>query len=224
MREIPRPRHAVAAALLIGSAGSAPAEVIDLGAGTRSGRVAAAVLDFGKPEPAVDPVADPEAQAMQPAPVRPAATGAGSLSGTPEVEDLIVRVAEHYARHPGLRRAGLTPLEWLTVFRANIAIESGFRPSARSHAGAIGLGQLMPETARDLDVDPHDPHQNLHGSARYLLLQLQDFGSLDLALAAYNAGPDAVRRYGGVPPFAETRGHVRKVLALYHSTLGQEST
>ncbi len=82
----------------------------------------------------------------------------------------------------------------------------------------------MPETARDLGVDPHDPRENLHGSARYLLAQLQDFGAIDLALAAYNAGPDAVRQYGGIPPFEETRGHVRKVLALTHATLGQEAT
>ncbi|WP_408630831.1 lytic transglycosylase domain-containing protein [Marinibacterium profundimaris] len=81
----------------------------------------------------------------------------------------------------------------------------------------------MPETAQELCVDPHDPHQSLDGSARYLLLQLQDLGSLDLALAAYTAGPDAVRRYSGIPPSAETRGHVRKVFSLYHSTPGQYS-
>lgn len=219
MREIPRARRAVAAALMISSAGTGAAEVIDLGAGAASGRVAGAVLDFGKPKPATDPATLAALRKAQ-----PDGTRSLTLRGPLEVENLIISVAQNYAGHPGLRRASLSPLEWLAVFRSNIAIESGFRPSARSHVGAIGLGQLMPETARDLGVDPHDPRANLHGSARYLLAQLQEFGTLDLALAAYNAGPEAVRRYGGIPPYAETRGHVRKVLGLYHATLGQDAT
>ena len=108
--------------------------------------------------------------------------------------------------------------DWLAFFRANIAIESAFDPGARSHVGAIGLGQLMPDTARVLGVDPHDPEQNLHGSARYLLTQLDRFGTPQLALAAYNAGPEAVARHGGIPPYRETQGHVRKVMAVAHLT------
>tara|TARA_R110000737_G_scaffold32761_2_gene51163 strand:+ start:542 stop:1009 length:468 start_codon:yes stop_codon:yes gene_type:complete len=144
--------------------------------------------------------------------------------GTAHVERLILTVAQDHAGHPGLRRAGLSPVEWIALFRANIAIESNFRQSARSRVGAIGLGQLMPETAQVLGVDAHDPRQNLEGSARYLLMQLKEFGSVELALAAYNAGPDAVTRYQGIPPYRETQGHVRKVLDVYFATIGKEST
>ncbi|MGR1582262.1 lytic transglycosylase domain-containing protein [Thalassobius sp. S69A] len=86
--------------------------------------------------------------------------------------------------------------------------ESRFNKDAKSHKGALGLAQLMPQTARLLGVDPLDPYQNLDGGARYLAQQYRDFGSWRLALAAYNAGPQAVRKYGGVPPYAETRNYV----------------
>jgi len=125
-------------------------------------------------------------------------------------------------RFPALKAAGLSGTEWLALFRANIAVESAFNPDARSSVGAIGLGQLMPGTADLLGVDPHDPEDNLHGSARYLLAQLEDFGAADLALAAYNAGPEAVRDYGGILPYAETEGHVAKVLRLTNATLSSE--
>ncbi len=89
--------------------------------------------------------------------------------------------------------------------------ESRFNPKARSHKGAIGLAQLMPGTAKQLGVDPHDPRQNLEGGARYLKQQYRKFGSWRLALAAYNAGPGAVQKHGGVPPFRETRNYVKKI-------------
>lgn len=89
--------------------------------------------------------------------------------------------------------------------------ESGMRPDAVSPAGARGLMQLMPGTAAELKVDPMDPVQAVHGAARYLRRQLDDFGSLELALAAYNAGPGNVRRYGGIPPFTETRNYVAAI-------------
>ena len=87
--------------------------------------------------------------------------------------------------------------------------ESGWNASAKSHKGAIGLAQLMPQTAKNLRVDPHDPQQNLEGGARYLSRQYRKFGSWRLALAAYNAGPEAVKKYGGVPPYKETQNYVR---------------
>ena len=90
--------------------------------------------------------------------------------------------------------------------------ESRFNPRARSHKGAIGLAQLMPFTAQALGVDPHDPYQNLDGGARYLAQQYRTFKSWRLALAAYNAGPGAVQKYNGIPPFRETRDYVRKIL------------
>lgn len=89
--------------------------------------------------------------------------------------------------------------------------ESRFKPQARSHKGAIGLAQLMPGTAKQLGVDPHDPRQNLEGGARYLRMMYDEFGSWRLALAAYNAGPGAVKKHGGVPPFRETRNYVKKI-------------
>ena len=91
--------------------------------------------------------------------------------------------------------------------------ESGLRADAVSPAGARGLMQLMPGTARELGVDPMDPAQAVDGAARYLRRQLDAFGSLDLALAAYNAGPGDVRRHGGIPPYAETRAYVTAVTA-----------
>lgn len=89
--------------------------------------------------------------------------------------------------------------------------ESGWNPEAVSHKGAIGLAQLMPATAKRLGVDPTDPMANLAAGARYLATQYEEFGSWQLALAAYNAGPEAVRRHGGIPPYAETRDYVRIV-------------
>ena len=98
------------------------------------------------------------------------------------------------------------------LFLALIQQESGWNSKARSHVGAIGLTQLMPGTARELKVNPHDPVQNLRGGAKYLRAQYDRFGDWRLALAAYNAGPGAVRKYGGVPPFRETRNYVKRIL------------
>jgi soluble lytic murein transglycosylase-like protein len=91
--------------------------------------------------------------------------------------------------------------------------ESRYNPRAISSAGAIGLMQLMPGTARSLGVNPHDPWQNVFGGAAYLRTQLDRFGNnVPLALAAYNAGPEAVARHGGVPPYAETRNYVSTIM------------
>lgn len=104
------------------------------------------------------------------------------------------------------------------LVRAVIAVESAGDASAVSHKGAIGLMQLMPGTAGDMYVeDPVDPAQNISGGTRYLRQLANEFGGdMLLTLAAYNAGPEAVRRFGGVPPFEETRQYVRKVMAYYY--------
>ncbi len=97
------------------------------------------------------------------------------------------------------------------LFLRLVQQESGWNPNARSHKGAMGLAQLMPQTARALGVNPRDPAQNLEGGARYLRRQFETFGSWRLALAAYNAGPGAVQKYNGVPPYKETRNYVRVI-------------
>jgi soluble lytic murein transglycosylase-like protein len=99
-----------------------------------------------------------------------------------------------------------------SLFTRLVQQESRFKPNAVSSAGAMGLAQLMPGTARDLGVDPNDPVQNLTGGARYLRQQMDKFKDPRLALAAYNAGPKNVQKYGGVPPFKETQNYVAKIL------------
>lgn len=98
------------------------------------------------------------------------------------------------------------------LFLRLVQQESGWNQAAVSAKGAIGLAQLMPETAAALGIDPDDPAQNLNAGARYLRTQYDRFGSWRLALAAYNAGPDTVAEYGGIPPFAETESYVKAIL------------
>lgn len=98
------------------------------------------------------------------------------------------------------------------LFLRLVQQESGWNPRAVSHKGARGLAQLMPATARYLGVNPDDPAQNLDGGARYLREQYDRFRSWRLALAAYNAGPEAVERHGGIPPYRETQGYVTAIL------------
>ncbi|NRB19800.1 MAG: lytic transglycosylase domain-containing protein [Rhodobacteraceae bacterium] len=126
-------------------------------------------------------------------------------------------VRQTTARHQGnraLSAVGFTSVEWHQLFRALIQTESAFNPNALSPKGAIGLGQLMPGTAELLGVNPHDMHQNLDGAARYFLAQLSKFGSVELALAAYNAGTHRIEQYGGVPPFQETRNYITRINQL----------
>ncbi|MAG29356.1 MAG: lytic transglycosylase [Deltaproteobacteria bacterium] len=102
------------------------------------------------------------------------------------------------------------------LVKAVVAAESNFDEHAVSRTGAQGLMQLMPRTAEELGVIfPFDPAQNLDGGVRYLRAMLDRFGDTSMALAAYNAGPDAVVRYGGIPPYPETQEYVERVLQLY---------
>ncbi|MBI5674792.1 MAG: lytic transglycosylase domain-containing protein [Nitrospirae bacterium] len=104
-----------------------------------------------------------------------------------------------------------------SLIKAVITAESNWRPTAVSTKGAIGLMQLMPSTASDMLVNnPYDPEENIEGGAKYLRYLLDIFnGDLTLALAAYNAGPERVRKFGNVPPIPETKQYVKRVLSMY---------
>lgn len=138
---------------------------------------------------------------LQPKPVRvPGQGGAAPFTGSYDGE--YVEVARMAARRHSIPE---------DLFLRLVQRESGWNPRARSHKGALGLAQLMPTTAARLAVDPLDPVQNLDGGARYLKRQFERFRSWPLALAAYNAGPEAVARHGGIPPYRETQDYVRVV-------------
>jgi len=107
-----------------------------------------------------------------------------------------------------------------SIVKAVIKIESNWDSKAVSKKGAMGLMQLMPATARDMDVrNPFDPEENIEGGTRYLKYLLDKFnGDLTLALAAYNAGPKNIERFGGIPPIPETRQYLESVLSLHNNT------
>lgn len=139
-----------------------------------------------------------------------------SLDATPPssrdgILSLIRTTAVRHQGNRALHLAGLSADDWQILFRALVEAESNYNPSAVSPKGAYGLGQLMPDTARSLGVDPRDPSQNLDGAARYLLAQLAAFKDIDLALAAYNAGPHRVVEYSSIPPFTETRDYIARI-------------
>ena len=142
--------------------------------------------------------------------IREGYAGASSLgSSANSYEDLIRSASDRHSVDPDL-------------IRAVIKVESDFDSSARSNKGAMGLMQLMPETARLHNVvDLYNPSANIDGGVRHLKLLLGKYqGDLELSLAAYNAGIKAVEKHGGIPPFAETREYVRRVLSYYQSYRG----
>lgn len=138
----------------------------------------------------------------------PAQTPDGALEN---ILDNIRRTAMRHERNRALTAVGLSHADWHILFQAMIEAESNYNPTAVSPKGAYGLGQLMPSTARALGVDPRNVSQNLDGAARYLLAQLAVFQSVDMALAAYNAGPHRVVEYSGVPPFSETKAYISSI-------------
>jgi soluble lytic murein transglycosylase-like protein len=122
----------------------------------------------------------------------------------PRIDAAIDTYANQYGLDPGLIRAVMKQ-------------ESGFQPFALSTSGAMGLMQLMPGTAEGLGVtDAYNIEQNVMGGAQYLYYQLKAFdGDLEKALAAYNAGPNAVKKYGGIPPYEQTQNYVKNVMSYY---------
>jgi hypothetical protein len=138
------------------------------------------------PEPVLEGAAPPQAP---------------SLEGTPYGE-IIASMSEAHGVDPHL-------------VRALIQVESNYRPRARSPKGAMGLMQLMPSTAREYKVrNPYDPKANIAAGVKHLKSLLDRLGAVDLALAAYNAGEGAVRKFNGIPPYRETRNYVSKILSL----------
>ena len=138
------------------------------------------------------------------------------LSRSPQRAPLVRGAPARYDYDPLIGQAAQAHRLPPALVKAVIAAESDFDPRAVSRAGAQGLMQLMPTTAAVLGVaDPLEPTQNVHGGVSYLRSLLDRYGDLTRALAAYNAGPEAVDHYGGVPPYHETRAYVDRVLTYY---------
>ncbi|THB63107.1 MAG: lytic transglycosylase domain-containing protein [Desulfovibrio sp.] len=132
-----------------------------------------------------------------------------SRAADPAQRAEIIEIAKHYSRVYGMDER---------LIQAVIEVESGYDVNAVSSAGAEGLMQIMPGTQRDLGVtNSFDPDENIEAGVRYLQTMIDRFGTVELGLAAYNAGPSNVERYGGIPPFDETQQYVRKVLSRYQS-------
>jgi hypothetical protein len=141
------------------------------------------------------------------------------FGSAPDVEQMIIKAAVDHADDPGVASAGLSAVQFRCLLQSLVRQESAFNQGARSSVGAIGLTQLMPQTAEGLGVNPYDAQDNVEGGAKYLTQQLGAFGSWQLALAAYNAGPGSVQKYGGVPPFAETQAYVTRIGGFFHDYL-----
>lgn len=187
-----------------------------LGSGN-SGVLVASLETGTSPESAADALYGP----VDPNPG--AAQMFGDASGS--IEQLIIRAAMETHNMSGVRAAGLSPKQWRCLLQALIWQESRFTIGARSPVGAFGLTQIMPGTAQDLGIYPayyENPYIQVNGGARYLAQMLAMFdGNIIHGLAAYNAGPGNVQRYGGVPPFAETQHYVQVIPERYNLYLAR---
>lgn len=150
---------------------------------------------------------------MKDSPVSENKAVAGTSSAPPsDFDPIINEAAQKYNLDPDF-------------LKAVIKQESGFNPKATSWVGAMGLMQLMPETAKDLGVkNGYDPADNVMGGAKYLRQQMDTFGGdMRKTLAAYNAGPGAVQKYGGIPPYKETQNYVANIMAIYEGYKSKNS-
>jgi hypothetical protein len=154
------------------------------------------------PHPDPQPEPGPVAQAPQNAPKVPSVDVQALLDSTPYGQIISAMSAAH----------GVDPL----LVRALIQVESNYQPRAKSSKGAMGLMQLMPQTAREYNVrNPYDPKANIEAGIKKLKSLIDRWGVVDLALAAYNAGEGAVLRFNGIPPYKETRDYVTRILSLW---------
>jgi hypothetical protein len=176
--------------------------ILSQAAGERPSEFAATVQSVPRPMT----IGDLMGQSFVSSPVSGFTTGEDWTAGLPEAGRRYAAAITDAANAAGVDPALLAALVWT---------ESEFQPDAVSRSGAVGLGQLMPDTAAALGVDPTDPIANLDGAARFLSLQISRFGSLELGLAAYNAGPTRVAQDGGIPDIAETQAYVPKVLSRF---------
>ena len=182
-----------------------------------SGALVASLEASSSPESAADTLYGP----VDPNPG--AAQMFGDTSGS--IEELIIRAAQETHHMSGVRAAGMSPKQWRCLLQALIWQESRFTIGARSPVGAFGLTQIMPGTAQDLGIYPayyENPYIQVTGGARYLaqMLAILD-GNIIHGLAAYNAGPGNVQRYGGVPPFGETQHYVQVIPERYNLYLAR---
>ena len=185
--------------------------------GGNSGALVASLEAGSSPESAAETLYGP----VDPNP------GAGQMFGdaSGSIEQLIISAAQETHHMSGVRAAGLSPKQWRCLLQALIWQESRFTIGARSPVGAFGLTQIMPGTAQDLGIYPayyENPYIQVNGGARYLAQMLAMFdGNIIHGLAAYNAGPGNVQRYGGVPPFAETQHYVQVIPERYNLYLAR---